>query len=214
MTLTFRIIRKGRQQDKPRLETDAVLTPADFQAIARAVGEPILRARKTGFVSARRATKYEAVATHWNGIETTNTARRGDWIVTNLTAEKTVLRDRSGSVNTYVIDARRFKDLYERADGKTRFGAIYQAKSLVSAIPLRGGFDIKAPWGERQRARAGYLLLNGTEVYGSNAATFAATYQVRALSLSGSCRLRTAPHRSAIGSLSSRRRSKDRSGTS
>jgi hypothetical protein len=178
MTLTFRIIRNGRRQDKSRLETDAVLTPADFKSIARAIGEPVLRARKTGFVSARRATKYEAIETHWNGIETTNTARPGDWIVTNLTAARKVLRDRKGYANTYVIKVRRFAGLYEPADGRTRYGAIYQAKSLVSAIQLRGGFDIKAPWGERQRARAGYLLLNGTEVYGSNAATFAATYTV------------------------------------
>ena len=171
MTLTFRIVRTGRRQDRSRLETDAVLTPADFQSIARAVGEPVLRAPKTGFVSARRATKAEA-------IETTNTAGPGDWIVTNLTAERRLLRDRQGYVNSYVVRVRRFAKLYQPADGKTRFGAIYQAKSLVSAIRLRGGFDIKAPWGERQRARAGYLLLNGTEVYGSNATTFAATYQV------------------------------------
>jgi hypothetical protein len=178
MTLTFRIVRTGRRQDRSRLETDAVLTLADFQSIARAVGEPVLRARKTGFVSARRATKREVIETHWNGIETTNTARPGDWIVTNLTAERRLLRDREGYVNSYVVRVRRFAKLYQPADGKTRFGAIYQAKSLVSAIRLRGGFDIKAPWGERQRARAGYLLLNGTEVYGSNATTFAATYQV------------------------------------
>jgi hypothetical protein len=98
--------------------------------------------------------------------------------VTNLTAERRLLRDRQGYVNSYVVRVRRFAKLYQPTDGKTRFGAIYQAKSLVSAIRLRGGFDIKAPWGERQRARAGYLLLNGTEVYGSNATTFAATYQV------------------------------------
>jgi hypothetical protein len=178
MTLTFKIVRTGRRQDRSRLETDAMLTPADFQSIARAVGEPVLRARKTGFVSARRATKTQAIETRWNGIETTNTARPGDWIVTNLTAERKLLRDRQGYVNSYVVSVKRFAKLYQPADGKTRFGAIYQAKSLVSAIRLRGGFDIKAPWGERQRAGAGYLLLNGGEVYGSNAATFAATYQV------------------------------------
>src|SRR5262245_17052204 len=178
MTLTFKIIRTGRRRDRSRLETDAVLTPVDFQSIAPAVGEPVLRARKTGFVAARRATKPEAIETRWNGIETTNTARPGDWIVTNLTAERKLLRDRKGHVNTYVISVRRFPGLYARTPGKTRFGAIYQPKSLVSAIPLPGGFDIKGPWGQRQTARAGYLVLNGTEVYGSNATAFAATYQV------------------------------------
>ena len=178
MTLTFRIIRKGHRQDKPRLETDAVLTPTDFQSIARALGEIVVRARKTGFVSARQATEYESIETHWNGIETTNTARPDDWVVTNLTPQKKILRDRDGNVNTYVIRAKRFVALYERADGNTRFGAIYESKSVVSAIPLSGGFDIKAPWGERQRAREGYLLLNGKDVYGISTAAFATTYQV------------------------------------
>jgi hypothetical protein len=176
--MTFRIIRKGRRQDMSRLEADAILTPKDFHLIARALGGPAVRARKTGFVSARRATKYEPIQTRWNGIETTNTARPGDWIVTNLTRQKKPLLDTMGYINTYVIRVKRFASLYERTDGMTPFGAIYQSKSVVSVISLRGGFDIKAPWGERQRADKGYLVLNGKEVYGINKATFAATYEV------------------------------------
>ncbi len=178
MTLTFRILRSGQRQEKARLESEATLTPSDFRAIARSLAEPVLRARKTGFVAARRAKTYEAIETHWNGIETTNTARPGDWIVTNLTAQRRVLRDRHGHLNAYVISGKRFPDLYQPAQGRAQFGAIYRAKSVVAAIRLRGGFDIEAPWGERQRARAGYLILNGKEVYGSNAATFVATYEV------------------------------------
>ena len=55
---------------------------------------------------------------------------------------------------------------------------MYRAKGVVSAIALPGGFDIVAPWGERETAPAGYLLLNGTEVYGCNQETFVATYEV------------------------------------
>jgi hypothetical protein len=47
----------------------------------------------------------------------------------------------------------------------------------VDAIRLPGGFDIAAPWGERQRVPSGYLILNGSEVYGSNAEAFRATYE-------------------------------------
>jgi hypothetical protein len=178
MTASFTIIRKGRRQDLARLKTDAILTLKDFRSIARALGAPVVCARKTGFVSARRASKYQVIQTRWNGIETTNTARPGDWVVTNLTRQKKPLRDTMGYVNTYVIRVKRFANLYERTDGMTRFGAIYQSKSIVSVIALRGGFDIRAPWGERQKADRGYLVWNGKEVYGINEATFAATYDL------------------------------------
>ena len=68
--------------------------------------------------------------------------------------------------------------LYEPTEGRNDFGAIYRAKGVVSAIRLTGGFDIAAPWGERQQAPAGYLILNGAEVYGNNAETFEATYEL------------------------------------
>jgi hypothetical protein len=48
----------------------------------------------------------------------------------------------------------------------------------VDALHLSGGFDIVAPWGERQTAPDGYLILSGRQVYGNNAETFAATYEV------------------------------------
>jgi hypothetical protein len=41
-------------------------------------------ARKTGYAAARMAAEIETVETLWNGKETVNTARPGDWIVTNL----------------------------------------------------------------------------------------------------------------------------------
>jgi len=49
---------------------------------------------------------------------------------------------------------------------------------VVSALSLPGGFDILAPWGERQTGASGYLLLNGDEVYAASRAAFDATYEV------------------------------------
>ncbi len=80
-------------------------------------------------------------------------------------------------MNTYVIAADRFQSLYEATDGRNPHGAIYRAKGVVEALHLPGGFDIVAPWGERQQAPSGYLLLNGHDVYGNNAETFRATYK-------------------------------------
>lgn len=161
----------------PRLVSDAKLTPADFDKIAEQLGVTSIRARKTGFVAAEKARGGEVVETRWNGKETSNTARKGDWIVTSISARGETLRDREGHENRYVILADRFAELYEPAakEGGGR-SDLYLAKGTVTTIRLDGGFDIVAPWGERQVAPAGYLILNGDEVYGNNAETFRATY--------------------------------------
>jgi hypothetical protein len=160
-----------------KLVSRARLEAEHFQAIARTLGVRSFRARKVGLVAARRAGSPLTVETHWDGRETANTAREVDWIVTNLTPQQTPLRDREGQLNTYVILAEQFDSMYQATGAQTAFGAVHRAKRVVEAIELPGGFDIVAPWGERQKARAGYLILNGDEVYGNNAETFRATYE-------------------------------------
>ncbi len=170
--MTFKIVGMP-----PRLESDATLMPADFEAIASRLGVRPFRARKTGYVAAEKAKGGEVVETRWNGTETSNTARRGDWIATNVSSRGVTLRDREGHENRYVIAADRFPDLYEPAAGAgSSHSSLYKAKGTVSAIRLDGGFDIVAPWRARQSAPAGYLILNGDEVYGNNVETFEATY--------------------------------------
>lgn len=163
---------------KARLVSRAGLTLADFDKIAEQLGMTPFRARKTGFVAAEKARGGEVVETRWNGKETSNTARKGDWIVTRISSRGETLRDREGHENRYVIAAERFSDLYEPAGGPGGANRpdLYRANGTVTAIRLEGGFDIVAPWGERQVAPAGYLILNGDEVYGNNAETFEATY--------------------------------------
>lgn len=167
-----------RPGGKARLEADTVLTPADFARIAEELGEASVRARKIGYVAARKATASEVIETRWNGKETTNTARPGDFIVTNLSPQRQPLVDREGHMNVYVIAAKKFPDLYEPTSEDSKHGAIYRATGVVSALPLPGGFNILAPWGERQTGTSGYLLLNVDEVYGSSAGAFEATYEV------------------------------------
>src|SRR5262245_41543714 len=177
----YKIVQRGPARDDIRLEADGALTPADFKRIAKGRGRRRLRARKIGFVAARKAKKPEVVETRWNGQETTNRARLGDWIVTNLDPQQKPLRDDEGNVNRSVNLADGFAELYERTEGRNAYGAVYRAKGvIVDAIFLPGGFDIVAPWGERQTAPSGYLLCNGTQVYGNNAETFQATYEVLA----------------------------------
>jgi hypothetical protein len=162
---------------KKRLVAPSQLAEAEFRKVADQIGRKAFKARKLGLVAARRAVET-AIETRWDGKETTNTARPGDWIVTNLSPEARVLRDNEGNENTYVVEADTFPGLYEPAGGQSKFGQIFKAKSTVDALYLSGGFDILAPWGEKQTAREGYLLLNGKDVYGNNAKTFDATYEV------------------------------------
>jgi len=174
----FTIERRGFFCRRNRLVAPAALTSEDFREVANNLGRPVVRARKIGFVAARKAERQEAVVTNWNGQETSNTAEPGDWIVTSLSADRKVLRDSGGNANTYVIKADRFSTLYDPFSGSNEFGQLFKAKGVVDAVYLSGGFDIAAPWGQKQTSRAGYLILNGDEVYGNNKETFETTYQV------------------------------------
>lgn len=166
---------------KPRLIASARLSAsADFDRLAADLarhGSARFRARKVAFVAARQATAPEAIETRFNGKETQNRAAPGDWIVTNLDADRTILRDAEGSANTYVIRAATFAGLYVRDSGSTDFGDIYKATGVVDAVAVAGGFDILAPWGERQVAPTGYVVRNGDDVYGIHGEAFDKTYE-------------------------------------
>lgn len=174
----FVIKKSGARKTKIHLRASTILKTSDFRRIASALAMSPIKARKVGVVAARKAKRKVKVDTQWNGKETSNFARPGDWIVTSLTHSKRLLRDKHRNVNTYVIRPRTFAKLYEPLRGKNKFGKFFKSKSIVEAIYLSGGFEILAPWGQVETARAGYILLNGEEVYGNNAETFRATYEV------------------------------------
>jgi hypothetical protein len=175
---TFTIERTGTLHEKCRLFAPTKLTRVDFFVVADRIGQQPNKARKIGLVAARSAQAVETIETRWNGKETSNTARPGDWIVTSLSLDGEVMRDASGNENTYVIKAEIFPNLYESAVGENVFGRFFRAKNMVDALFLSGGFEILAPWGHKQTADAGYLLFNGEEVYGNNAITFEETYEI------------------------------------
>ena len=174
----FKLVQAGAEPGTTRLVADAPLRPEDFDAVVAETGSPRVRAKKTGFVAARRALMREPVVTWWNGREMTAVAEPGDFVVANVTPDRSVLRDRDGNPNLYVIGGARFPDLYARDTGETEYGEIYRAIGIVEAVFLPGGFDIVLPKGDRQVADVGYLLRSGPEVYGNNAETFEKTYLV------------------------------------
>src|SRR5262245_35762018 len=130
----FRLERQGSSPDRLRLIAPDGLTDADFEDLAVQVGAQPLRVQKVGFVSARRAERTEAVETRWNGKESSDIAAPGDFIVTNMSPERAVLRDKAGKANTYVIRAEKFLQLYESGHGETDFGRVYRARGVVSAL--------------------------------------------------------------------------------
>src|SRR5262249_56170580 len=160
------------------LTSNAILSGSDFDALARELSVDPLLAQKIGFVAARRAEAVERVETRSDGHETNNTANIGDWIVTNMTPHGVALRDSRGRLNTYVITADAFGRLYEAAGRQSEFGALFSAKGTVSTIELPGSFDILAPWKERQKGKAGYLIRNGEEIYGIEKSIFDRTYDI------------------------------------
>lgn len=161
-----------------RLVASELLTPADFDEAASALGAAPQRARKVNLVAACRASAPTLVETKWGGEDTRNTAEIGDWIVTAMTRDGKPLQDAKNNVNRYVIKDARFAELYERAVGETADGPLFRPRGVVDALYLPGGFDILAPWGERQTSTTGYLLRNGQEIYGNERSAFEQTYQI------------------------------------
>jgi predicted acylesterase/phospholipase RssA len=162
-----------------RLTSTEPLAPSEFDALSNQLSLTPMPAQKIGFVAARQAELVQKIDTHYEGYETTNTANVGDWIVTNMTPGGKALRDASGRLNTYVITADAFERLYEATEGKSEFGHLYSAKGTVLALKLPGSFDILAPWKERQKGKAGYLIRNGEEIYGIEKSVFHRTYDIR-----------------------------------
>lgn len=175
----FDIISVGPPPGIPRLIALVKLEPADFAKAVAALGVEPVRATKTGFVAARFAKRRERIETRWNGKETEAIAEPGDAIVTNMSPARKILRDSDGNANVYVIRREKFSQLYGPDGTKCKQGEIYRSKASVSALYFPGGFELMTPWGEMQRASAGYLIQNGDELYGNNKDTFEATYQVQ-----------------------------------
>lgn len=167
--------------NKPRLfSAEKLDAEGDFEHVTRELGDygaKMFRARKISFVAARAASAAERIETRYNGKESHDTAQSGDWIATNMDTQRNIIRDTQNCVNTYVIRKETFERLYDKDHGTTDFGDVYKAKGVVDAIEVAGGFDIVAPWGERQQGPGGYLLRNGADVYGIHPEAFDLTYE-------------------------------------
>ena len=112
------------------------------------------------------AAKREEVVTRLNGAEETrNIARPGDYIITGPHGER------------YVIGAAKFKSLYQLEEGRP---ARYRAKGRVRALRLEEDTELVAPWGEKQRAAKGGVVVQRVgkpaEIYLIDGRVFDETY--------------------------------------
>ncbi|MBK8514734.1 MAG: hypothetical protein IPL55_00160 [Saprospiraceae bacterium] len=138
--------------------------------------------QKTGQVQATKAKGGEVIASITSsGFETTKTANKGDYILTNL---------HSKAKERYIISPEKFITRYKKIStisrgvglysptGKVR--AITLTKSLLDTMKWKDQFYILAPWGENQYVEKGdYLVcpLTEDEVYRIGKKEFKETYK-------------------------------------
>ncbi len=137
---------------------------------------------KYGEVQARKATKVETIVTITrSGVETTNVATKGDYILTNSTTK---------TKEQYVIPKEKFKTRYKKIKPLTKDTALYKPLGQVLAIQITTAilkafqwprkFYIMARWKEKQVVSVGdYLVcpLSGDEIYRIGYDEFLKTYR-------------------------------------
>ena len=127
--------------------------------------------QKFGNVVAKQVTAGLKIDTVIDGeIETTNTSKDGDWLVTGPKGEQ------------YLIADDKFKKRYAFVS-KTPRGDKYKAVGNVFAVQFKGAtFKFKAPWGEEMLCRNGDFICstsmaNVDDVYRIEKDAFAKTYK-------------------------------------
>ncbi len=138
--------------------------------------------QKTGQIQATKAKGGEVIqSVTSSGHETTQTAQKGDYIVTNLATK---------AKESYIISPEKFITRYKKIStisrgvglysptGKVR--AITLTKSLLDTMKWKDQFYILAPWGENQYVEKGDFLvcpLSDDEVYRIGRKEFESTYK-------------------------------------
>ena len=167
-------------QTVPRLTSTARLSPDnDFEWITRDLDQHGLQrrqARKIGMIRATRAVGGEQIEAHsTDGFQGFSTAQAGEFIATKIDRDLQIVRNPEGKLDQWVIKPERFYELYTPASATDP--ELFQPKGkVIEVLPFEGGIDIIAAWGEHQAIANGYLVRNGDDVYGIDAATFHSTY--------------------------------------
>lgn len=137
--------------------------------------------RKFKKVLARKVKELEPVSTVTSdGLETTNRAKTGDYIVKNQT----------DAGEEYVMSPQKFKDRYKykkrskagysEYEPKGRITALEVNKSLLKKLKLQGEFYFEAAWGSKMVVKEKDFLvcpMGGEEIYRIARKEFFETYE-------------------------------------
>lgn len=148
---------------------------------------PILKSdgkvyKKFKKIHARKAVEGEEIQTVTkDGLETTNTANEGDFIVRNQTE----------AAEMYIVPAKKFQDRYDFLEEGEDVFSVYASKgkiagvemneALLQQLKLHDEFYLVAPWGEEMVVKKDdYLVspLDYSEVYRIARKEFFETYQL------------------------------------
>lgn len=112
--------------------------------------------RKQGAVRARPATSGEQITTTLasGATETVNTAKDGDWVMTNPSGEQ------------YIISKEKFFKRYEESGTPGVYGAKGHCRAILN--PFGEPVEIMASWGEPQTGDADCLFADTCDADGGN----------------------------------------------
>ena len=143
------------------------LSQKEVQKLFKEHKDPAKKYKKVGTVVARAASEGEKIDTVIDGVkETTNTAHKGDWVVTGPKGEE------------YIISGEKFDSRYKATDKPN----VFKATGVCYAIEYRGlAFQFDASWGERMIMKSGDYLASlsptGSEPYRIEREVFHKTYK-------------------------------------
>ena len=137
--------------------------------------------RKFKKILARKVKKTERIETiTGDGLETTNRAKTGDYIVKNRTeaSEEYVMSPKSFKTRYSYI--KRSKSGYSEYEPKGKITAIEVNKTFLKKIKVKGEFFFEASWGEKMIVKEKDFLvcpINGDEIYRIARKEFFETYE-------------------------------------
>lgn len=141
----------------------------------------IIWAYKKSLVIARNAQEGERVITYASdgGIETINTARKGDVVLTKAGPDGKAIIDVHGHVNSWIIPEEKFIRKYDTKHPVHE--NVFKPKNCEQQfIKVEEDIKFDAPWGETQNLESGgYLNISClADIYGVSVKDFNDTYVV------------------------------------
>lgn len=154
---------------------------AAYAELLKDKGANEVTAVKSGNVLAREGKPGEVIQvwTKDGNLETTETVKAGQMIVTRAGEDGKPVIDGNGHDNSWVMAKDKFEKKYD-VENRNADGTYKPAGSPQTFIEVDKDVEFSAPWGEVQRIRkGGYLnITNPKDVYGIAKDEFSETYKV------------------------------------